>query len=582
MSYFKHLKRFLAGVVAVTFFATNTLTPAPAAHAQTVENFPEFFNENSFRIPAELGKVTDILKSPEGGPLLIHIQEAHANYDAQKNIKDILQLLSKDYGVKLILLEGAGNKLQPELFNFFPKDAELQQAVNEKLMRVGELTGAEVFLIDNDQENRDASLETRDSKKRGTQTNPEVRVPRPATHAQAWGIENAQAYAKDRESYRKVYENRETLDRFLNNFYLEWQKEASLRLNPGLREFLTRYAGYEEGTVTLESWLEMLKKSSATTLHKDLTDVKEQIEWPTLVRYFRLRALDGKIDGKKAEEEKAKFFNFLRGTGNAERFRSPPDISRGGSSEHVPEVLFKEIETAFESAKRHNPPIYKTRFVFERLMDTLPDNFSFAAYPNLRLYIQQMILMSELQSETLQSEIKKLTAALVESLVKTDDERTLARTLREYQLLKKLFHLELSREEYQQLRSRQIDPERLSWGLVARDSGLVKSKKTRGEFRGTSPAPEIHELRQEAMNFYSGAIIREDFMMKRAREVMAERKETKAVLITGGFHTDGFKQKITASGSSYIGITPAIGEVTKEEQKNYLSALLGTNGTWDS
>ena len=535
MNCLKRLQRLFAGVIVVTFFATNTLAPAPVAYGQTVENFPKFFAENSFKIPAEFGKVTDSIKSSEGGSLLIHIQEAHANYDAQKNIQNILQYLSKNYGIQLVLLEGAGNKLTPEPFRFFPKNAQLQHSVNEKLMQAGELTGAEVFMID--------------------QLPYGVRGTKDAVQAEAYGIENAAAYAKDRESYRKVYEGRGASDLFLKGVYLEWQKEASLRLNPELRELITRYAAFDEGTVSLESWLETLKKSSNTILRNDLTDVKAQLAWPTLVRYFRLRSLDGKIDLSKVEAEKA---TFLR------------DIAKYGaqSTEYGEKKLGDEMNAMFEMAKKGGLPLYKTRFVFERLMDALPADFSFDAYPNLRLRIQQMILISELQSEALQSEIKKLTASLVEVLVKTDEEKTLARSLREYQLLKKLFHLELSRGEYQQVLSRQISPSELMQEL-----DQVRGKES--AVRDTLPA--LRQLNEQAMNFYSGAIEREDFMMKRAREVMEERKQTKAVIITGGFHTEGFKQAITASGSSYIGIMPSIGEITADSNKNYLTALLGSN-----
>ena len=125
MNCLKRLQRSLAGFVAITFLVTNTLTPAPIAQASNVES-PAFVSD--FKIPAEFGKVTDLIPafSPSSfrhpsseSRLLIHIQEAHANYDAQKNIRNILQILTKDYGVKLILLEGAGNKLTPEIFNFF-------------------------------------------------------------------------------------------------------------------------------------------------------------------------------------------------------------------------------------------------------------------------------------------------------------------------------------------------------------------------------------------------------------------------------------------------------------------------------
>jgi hypothetical protein len=136
MSFIKNCKRLMAGVVVTTFFATNTLTPVPAAYGQTVENFSKFFAENSFRIPAEFGRVTELRQGPKDGPVVIHIQEAHANYDAQKNIQNILEHLSENYGVKLVLLEGAGNKLQSEFFKFFPKDPALQETVNDKLMQL--------------------------------------------------------------------------------------------------------------------------------------------------------------------------------------------------------------------------------------------------------------------------------------------------------------------------------------------------------------------------------------------------------------------------------------------------------------
>ena len=72
MNCLKRLQRFLSGIMVVTFFATNTLTPAPIVHAAT-EVFGPGSQISDFRIPAEFGKVTEIVKSSEAGPLLIHI-----------------------------------------------------------------------------------------------------------------------------------------------------------------------------------------------------------------------------------------------------------------------------------------------------------------------------------------------------------------------------------------------------------------------------------------------------------------------------------------------------------------------------
>jgi len=53
------------------------------------------------------------------------------------------------------------------------------------------------------------------------------------------------------------------------------------------------------------------------------------------------------------------------------------------------ESLLKEVEQIFEQANTQNFPAYKVRFVFERLLDQLPKDFSFDPYPNLRLYLQR-------------------------------------------------------------------------------------------------------------------------------------------------------------------------------------------------
>ena len=565
MSQITQLHRFFSGVVLVTFFVTNTLLPTPMVHAAEVSPL------TTFTIPAEFGRVTEIIPQPNSGSLLIHIQEAHANFDAQQNIKNILQYLSEHYGIKLVLLEGAGNKLQPELFNFFPKDPELQKAMNLTLLKAGELTGAEVFMIDQTMEGGGRKAEGGKQKIKGLSPST-IHPPASSPAVQAYGVENAEAYGKNREAFRKVHKGRDTTEKFLEGYYLEWQKQASRQLNKGLREFLSQYVAFEEERLPLGDWLEALRGNALESIKLDLKDARSQLEWPVLVRYFRLKDVGGKIDVSKLETEKKKFFTELRVLEGGGRRAEGDKPGLAPSSILHPLSVAQEVEAIFESAKEHNLPIYKTRFIFERLMDTLPKDFSFDPYPNLRLQIQQMILLSELQSDSLKSEVKEIAKRLVGVLAKTEKEKQLTETLREYQLMRKLFRLELSREEYQQILSREIAPNKILRGMGNGEWGTNVLDGLRSPL---NVSREIGVLFQAASDFYAGAIEREDFMMQRSREVMADRKETRAVLITGGFHTEGLKEKALASGSSYINITPNISEVTKEDQLNYLKALLG-------
>lgn len=532
-------KRFLAAAVTIAFTVTSVPVPPSFAGTPGAEPLTQF---QDFKIPAAFGKVTDIVRQPAGhSQLLIHIQEAHANYDAQKNIKNILNYLSQNYGVRLVLLEGAGYQLDPELFKFFPDEPELQQAANEKLMRTGLLSGAEAFLID------------------------EGEIPK----AEGWGVEKADLYAKNREDFKRVFEGHKLSEGFLEDFYLRWQKHASLFLSKPLREFLSKETAFEEDKLPLSDWMTFLKMAAARGLKIDLGDVREQVDWPVLVRYFRLKAIDPKIDAAKVEAEKKTLLGSLqsfaqRATDNAQRNIKEMDVDRSALS------VVREVEQIFEQAKRHDLPAYKTRFVFEKLLDRLPEDFSFDAYPNLRLYLQQIILLSELQGDVLQEEIKRLSEKLTTALIKTEKDRQFTGILRDFRLLKKLFQLELNRSEYQTIVSNNLTLEKLLWELQAQDpkaEGLKKDPSARLQ--------RLEILYGTAIRFYEEAIKREDAMMELARARMQERKQTKAVLITGGFHTEGLKEKAVRTGCSYIEITPHIGEIAADSKKNYLAALLG-------
>ncbi|MFH1799534.1 MAG: nucleotide sugar dehydrogenase [Candidatus Omnitrophota bacterium] len=569
MNCLKQLRRFFSGMIAVTFFVTNTLVPAPIAHAANVES-PAFIS--SFTIPVEFGKVTDRIKGFESGSLLIHIQEAHANYDAQKNIKNILEHLSKNYGIRLVLLEGAGNKLDATLFKFFPKELELQEAVNEKLMQAGELTGAEVFLMDQ------TLSGVRSAEYGGKKETNSVRRTQDAILAEGYGVEKAEAYAKNREAFKRVFEGRELAQDFLETFYRQWQKYASLLPNKPLKEFLIRETAFEEGRLPLADWMIFLKTAAARNLRLDLDHVLEQKDWPVLVRYFRLKAIDPKIDTTKVKIEQEKFLAEINALEGERRRVEGARLPDGQVKTEAPSPILhlspivKEVTDIFEQSKKNDLPAYKTRFVLEKLLDRLPKDFSFDAYPNLRLYLQQIILLSEIQGDALQDEIKYLTGKLTARLIKTEQDRQFAEILHDFRLVKKLFALELSRSEYQTILSDKITLEKLLQELQAQDPEAKVLNK--------NPSPKLLRLQSlygTAIRFYEGAIKRENWMMKQAFVRMQERKQTKAVLITGGFHTEGLKEKVLSTGSSYVEITPRIGEVASQDRENYLRALLGGN-----
>ena len=107
----------------------------------------EFAENNPFNIaiPAQYGSVIESNKGTNG-KLIIHIQDAHVNYEAQKNIAAIAEYLIKNYNVNLILREGASTDNN---FAYLRERASLEarRRAAEKLLKDATITGIDYLTL---------------------------------------------------------------------------------------------------------------------------------------------------------------------------------------------------------------------------------------------------------------------------------------------------------------------------------------------------------------------------------------------------------------------------------------------------
>ncbi|HLD50464.1 MAG TPA: hypothetical protein VJC08_04630, partial [bacterium] len=146
MKIISRLKKIIALLTLTVFSSQNAVWALPA-QSPSFSNPAEFRTERpNIRIPAQWGEIKESYDNPAAGSLVVHIQNAHGNYQAQKNIQKMINLLHKKHKVRSVFLEGANDKLDPSVFRFF-KDNRLNLKAADLLMRQGEFTGAEMFLL---------------------------------------------------------------------------------------------------------------------------------------------------------------------------------------------------------------------------------------------------------------------------------------------------------------------------------------------------------------------------------------------------------------------------------------------------
>lgn len=308
-----HLRKFVSVLTIFCLFSRSTaFAGLPTVNDPTPEK--PFFLLKS--LPPKLGTVTDAYEPrPFVSPRtrVIHIQDAHANPDAQKQIYRILRFLTRRMNPEskiLVALEGAGGAIRPDYLNFFPGYPKANEAAVRDLFNQGELTGAELFAW-----------------KRGNEM--------PAISFK--GVEDSETYRENFKAYRYLSENREQTTRYL--ILLKQRLEAlAATLPAGLRSLILARSRYEEAdhapqNPATASYLKLLG-DQAQHLGLDLRDRVEQLRFPNLTRYSAIIDAEAEKGKERASELKIlgrqiDLKGFLREQGLVETWIFDLSFSKG-------------------------------------------------------------------------------------------------------------------------------------------------------------------------------------------------------------------------------------------------------------
>ena len=368
-------------------------------------------------LPPELGTIQSLVSGP--GPALIHIQTAHGSYEAQKKIQSILHYLKENYGVKLLLLEGSSSRLEPDRLRFFPDRMDLTVKVADDLAREALVTGAELYLLEEEE-------------------------------AAGYGIEDLGPYLSNGRAFLKVLKEREKTSGFLKDLDLQIERLSAPFLSPNLRAFLKQAERYEAKTLPLLDWLSYLRKEAKERLEVEVDRPEWQLDWPMIFRVFKLREFEEKLDLEAFEKERECFLKIL-------------------SQNPTLKTLNLKLATLLHTPLSHHQlPDPETGLLFEDMVRALPKDFRYGDYPNVNRFIGHLILQSELKPDRLMREMEGLAGEIAGNLAEKEEAREVLRLLKDYRLLKRLFALELTPEDYEAVMSRhpesQLVPSGTSWG----------------------------------------------------------------------------------------------------------------------
>ncbi|MGI6240319.1 MAG: hypothetical protein ACOYJW_00065 [Candidatus Omnitrophota bacterium] len=526
--------RVTALATVVFFLVTTTGWAAPAIRlsADPRAEFPAQSLADLIEIPSSLGQVTTryvprnvpASDRPESSPVtVIHIQDPHGQYEAQKNIRAILEHLENTYQVQTLFLEGGSGRLEDANLKVF-KDPGLNREMVDILAREGFAGGPEMFLAE--RENG-----------------------KTARTFSAYGVEDATLYLKNLETFRHVANHSGPTGKFFGRIRVRIKSLASRKFNPELKRYFQTWVFCEERP---QEWLnrwEILKDYAVRHLALDLEDPYQQMDWPQAVRFTKLFGLSGSLKQQKNADALPVEWSALKTWLESKGLRDLAAQTKSCLEGKKLPLEFRSVREFFE------------RFYAE----ASSRGFDFRTYPNLKMKMGERILTDEIHAPDLITEVERIHERILKKLAVTDLERDLIRLSREARLSEKLLGLQLVRADFREIQT--------AASSIA--PGVIASRLDQLENRSRDPKlPDLDAVYEEALRFYEDVAKRDEAMLENMTETIRQRKISRAVLVTGGFHAEGIKKGLKEKGISFVTLAPKMSEI--RDSKTYLDALKGT------
>lgn len=472
-------------------------------------------NPYNISIPEQFGQVEEVFQGDANSPLVVHIQNVHANYEAQVNIKGILNHLVDAYQFSLIQLEGAVSKLDPAILQpSYLKEANLKLV--DFLMREGRITGADAFAVET--------------------TKP----------VELYGIEDFSLYAENLKMFKSIYKHQVELKPYFDEVHRLVLNVGPKLLNPELLDFTRKTEEFSTDKIDFLDYLVYMNQLSEKHKLVSLNELPTMVDYPNLTRLMRLRNLEEKLNkaGLKKETEAIK----------AEFHKKMPN------SEKVEELL-SHLD---ESAKGVNPRTYfleLTQLANEAKID-------FIAYPAFRIFAEFLIHQDEIDHRVLFAEIKQFESMLQEKLFTTADEKMFLSIIDRVGLLEQFFRLEMSREKIAlYLKDREtVPPSRIFSDLDELAKKLTVISKAVGDLR------KLDSYMADVEYFYQLVLKRDEIFIDKILSKTKSLSLDKTIIVTGGFHKDGLVDYFRKEKISYVIVNPKVD--VKEGNQNYLKVML--------
>ena len=381
-------------IVLIVSFLSYDLTWAGAAEVLSPRNWhssQETYSSPSIEIPQELGTIKEsYLSKYNPHKLVIHIQDAHANVEAQENEAKLIKYLKDKYDLNLVSVEGGFGDFDAKFFRSFPKDKKVRDKIAKYFLSKAFISGTDYLLV--------------------TEDNP------PAVY----GAEDKELYTAHLNTFRKNQDILDSFNKSLSSIESVIETLKDKYYSKDLKELDTKVNDFRLGRISLEEYLFYLNICSI--IHK-----VDPSEFPNFYSLITSQELEHKINFGKAETERqALIENLTKALAKADLEGLVKNSLAFKANELTPVEYYLYLEKLTQKA-----------------------GIESSQYSNLFAYIKYITLSEGLDNSKVFEEIEEFTQKLKEKLAATQVQRDIDNLTYIIRILKGLSNINLSPKEYE-------------------------------------------------------------------------------------------------------------------------------------
>lgn len=472
--------------------------PLPAASINiSLDNIPKEL------IPFNLGRITDAYYA-NSNDIVINIQDLHSHEQTQRNISSILSILDSKFGISDVYMEGASETLNTEWLSGIKDNLKKQQVLNN-LLNSGRLTGGEYFAV---QSNKNITLK---------------------------GLEDKNLYNQNFKRLNEILNKQTEVKNYisiLNNIFNEKSKAYYSNNNKKLNRIVSNY---KTGKIKTKKYIELLlEKAQKAEINLS--------KYPSIISFAKIVSKQNDFDSKKLSGEIQSILNELKET-----------------------LTFNEYKILAEKASKKE---LEVEFYFELLQKAKQHNIlTDSKYKNTSAFLEYLLLNQNFNTIQLANEEDLLIKELNNKFAETEQEKEIFFLKNFLDSLSHYLTNKITAKEYDTF-IENTDTFKFLWAKYIDIDGIIniaeyfdlvedfykdnieRNKVFIRNLLGKTPKnnDNILRIKNSKIN-HKQKVIESLFNGKKIH-----------IVITGGFHTDGFDKLLQDENINYLVITPNITE----------------------